>query len=219
MPANSFSSKSNIYQLRIPALLSVLMSSATPVLAQLSVHVQTRVTNITSSNFTYGPVSTSPPTCDAASGGPGCKYVSFDFKGTCKTLEEDRHPGSGKCTITGNPTVLFSFSPSGSHDQNGNSTGVCAPFVESLVTTYEDGSTVNANGQGEVCCSDESTDNLCKGGFGPPFVTRESTIITGGSRRFKDVKGSGVETSAGYVDGSEIAQQEQVWVFPEPAHP
>jgi len=52
------------------------------------------------------------------------------------------------------------------------------------------------------------------GGFGPPFVTRESTIITGGTGAFAGIRGSGLETSAGYKDGSEIAQQEQVWVLP-----
>jgi hypothetical protein len=214
MTANTFLSKSKVGQLRLATLFFVLMFSAMPVLAQKSLHVETTVTNITSSNFTYGPVSTSAPTCSAASGGPGCKFVSFDFKGTCETAQEGHHLDIGKCTITGTPTVLFSFSPSGAHDQNGNSTGVCAPFFESLVTTYEDGSTLNANGQGEVCCADDS----CAGGFGPPFVTHESTIITGGSGTLAGIKGTGIEISAGYIDGSEVALQEQVWIFPEASH-
>jgi len=221
MPANSLFGKSDVCQWRLATLLSALAFSAAPALAQQSVHVQTTVTNIISSPFTYGPVSTSPPTCNAVSGGLGCKFASFDFKGTCETVQEDRRSEIARCTITGNPTVLFSFSPSGGHDQNGNSTGLCAPFFESLVTTYEDDSTLDANGQREVCCADDS----CLVGvpptptFGPPFVARESTIITGGTRRFRDVKGSGVETSAGYADGSEIAQQEQVCVFSKSPNP
>jgi hypothetical protein len=182
-----------------------------PALAQHSVHVETTVTNITDSNFIYGPASA---TCDPVKSGPGCKFLSFDFKGTCETAVEGPRLGINKCTIIGTPTISFSFSPSGARDENGNSTGVCAPFIENLVTTYEDGSTLNANGQGEVCCSNESTDNLCKGGFGPPLVTRESTIIAGGTGKLKGITGSGLEVGAGYPDGSEIAQQEQVWLLP-----
>jgi len=192
-------------------LVVALMFSAAPALAQRSVHVETVVTNISDSNFAYGPASA---TCDPVNSGPGCKFVSFDFKGTCETAEEGFSPRVGKCTITGTPTISFSFSPSGARDENGNSTGVCAPFVESLVTTYDDGSTLKANGQGEVCCSDDTTGNLCKGGFGPPFVARESTIINGGTGKLKGVTGSGLEVGAGYPDGSEIAQQEQVWILP-----
>jgi len=213
MPANSLFLTSAPCEWGMAALLAVLCSAA-PALAQRTVHVETTVTNITDSNLTYGPVSASPPTCNAVSGGPGCKSLSFDFKGTCETMREDHSGEVKKCIITGTPTVLFSFSPSGAHDENGNSTGVCAPFIESLVTTYEDGSTLNATGQGQVCCSDDSTDNLCKGGFGPPFVARESTIITAGTGKLRGVTGSGLEVGAGYPDGSEIAQQEQVWVFP-----
>ena len=215
MPANSLLLTSAPCEWGMASLLAVLMCGAAPALAQRTVHVETAVTNITDSNFTYGPVSTSPPVCSATSGGPGCKFLSFDFKGTCETVRED-YPGKvNKCMITGTPTVLFSFSPSGTHDQNGDSTGVCAPFIESLVTTYEDGSTLNATGQGEVCCSDDSTDKLCNGGFGPPFVTRESAIITGGSGKLKGVTGTGLEAGAAGPDGAEIAQQEQVWIFPK----
>ena len=213
MPANSLFLTSAPCEWGMAALLAVLCSAA-PALAQRTVHVETTVTNITDSNLTYGPVSASPPTCNAVSGGPGCKFLSFDFTGTCETAQEGHFANISKCTISGTPIVWFSFTPSGAHDENGNSTGVCAPFIESLVTTYEDGSTLNATGQGQVCCSDDSTDNLCKGGFGPPFVARESTIITAGTGKLRGVTGSGLEVGAGYPDGSEIAQQEQVWVFP-----
>ena len=218
MRANSFFGALERSQLGMAALL-VLMSSAAPALAQRTVHVESTVTNIIDSNFTYGPVSTSPPTCNAVSGGPGCKFLSFDFTGTCETAQEGHFANISKCTISGTPIVWFSFTPSGAHDENGNSTGVCAPFIESLLTTYEDGSTLNATGQGEVCCSDESTDNLCNGGFGPPFVARESAIITGGSGKLKGVTGNGLEVGAAGPDGSETAQQEQVWIFPKSSKP
>jgi hypothetical protein len=216
MHADAFFVTSRRCRLGMAALLSVLTGSAAPALAQRTVHVETTVTNITDSNVTYGPVSTTPPTCDAVSGGLGCKFLSFDFKGTCQTVQETRPAGTSKCTIAGSPTVLLSFSPSGAHDQNGNPTGGCFPFFESLVTTYEDGSTLNANGQGEVCCADDSCSG---GGFGPRFVTRESTFITGGTGKLKSVTGTGVETSAGVIGGSETALQEQMWVFPESSHP
>ena len=216
MAANSCFIRPERSQLPKAILLIALIFDAAPALAQRSVHVETIVTNITDNNFTYGPASA---TCDPVKGGAGCKFLSFDFKGTCETATEG-HPGQGsKCTITGTPTVWFSFSPSGAHDENGNSTGVCAPFIESLVTKYEDGSTLDASGQGEVCCSDDSIDNLCKGGFGPPLVTRESTMITGGTGKLNGLTGSGLEVGAGYSEGSEIAQQEQVWIFPKASKP
>ena len=216
MAANSYLIRPERCQLPKAILLVALMFSAAPALAERSVHVETTVTNITDSNFTYGPASA---TCDPVNGGPGCKSLSFDFKGTCETTTEGHPDGASKCTITGTPTVWLSFSPSGAHDADGNSTGVCAPFIESLVTKYEDGSILNASGQGEVCCSDDSIDNLCKGGFGPPFVSRESTIITGGNGKLKGVTGSGLEVGAGYSDGREIAQQEQVWIFSKASNP
>lgn len=182
-------------------------SWANPALSQQTLHVETTVTDIASRGFTFGPVSA---TCDPANGGPGCSFLNFEFTGNCITTEETRAVVPRRCTISGTPSILLSFSSAGMHDSSGNPTGVCAPFFESLVTTYSDGSTISANGQGQVCCADAS----CSGGFGPPFVTRESTIITGGTGAFAGSRGSGLETSAGYKDGSEIAQQEQVWVLP-----
>jgi hypothetical protein len=196
-----------LFTVSVLAAVVVLTASFTPLLAQQIVHVETAVTNITSTNFIYGPVG---PDCSATSGGPGCKFVSFDFSGTCKTVVEGGDGASRNCKLSGSPTVLFSFSPSGPHDANGNPTGVCAPFVETLTAEYRDGSTLEATGQGTVCCAG----NTCSGGFGPPFVTHESTIITGGTGALAGVRGSGLETGAGYPDGSEIAQQEQVWLLP-----
>lgn len=195
---------------RIAAAFAVAAASlsAAPGFAQQSVHVETTVTDIVSSNFTYGPAG---PNCDPSAGGTACKYLNFSFTGNCATNVETRQARRQLCTISGTPTILLSYStPSGAHDGNGNPTGVCLPFFESLATDYEDGSTLHANGQGVVCCAAAS----CSGGFGPPFVTRESTIITSGTGRLEGVKGSGSETGAGYSDGSEFAQQEQIWVFP-----
>ena len=70
--------------------------------------------DITDSNFGYGPASA---TCDAASGGPGCKFVSFDFSGKCKTVQEVDPFEVSECTVSGPPTILFLFSSSGAHDQ------------------------------------------------------------------------------------------------------
>ena len=94
MRANSSFGTLERSQLGTAALLSVLMSTATPALAQRTVHVESTVTNIIDSNFTYGPVSASSPTCNAVSGGPGCKSLSFDFKGTCETMREDHQERS-----------------------------------------------------------------------------------------------------------------------------
>src|SRR5215469_15507364 len=131
MAANSCLIRPERCQLPKAILLIALMVNAAPALAQHSVHVETTVTNITDSNFTYGPASA---TCDPVKSGPGCKFVSFDFKGTCATAAEGPRADVSSCTITGMPTIWFSFSPSGARDENGNSTGVCAPFIESLVT-------------------------------------------------------------------------------------
>jgi hypothetical protein len=85
MPANFVLSRLDVRQLGLTTLLFAFMCSPAPTLAQQSVHVETTVTDITDSNFGYGPASA---TCDAASGGPGCKFVSFDFRGKCKTVQE-----------------------------------------------------------------------------------------------------------------------------------
>ena len=192
----------------ILVLASMLFLSTAPAFAQQTVHVETTV-NFATSNTTFGPVSISSPACDATNGGAGCKFLSFDFKGACETREEGRHVNASKCTISGSTTILLSFSPSGAHDQSGNPTGVCVPFFESFMRRYEDAGVLELNGQGTICCAEDS----CSGGFGPPLVFRESTIITGGTGRFMSVKGSGADTGAQYSDGTGIAQEEEVWVF------
>jgi hypothetical protein len=133
---DNFSTRPQAPRSYILVLASMLTFNTSPVFAQQTAHVQTTV-NFTSSNTTFGPVSGS---CDATNGGAGCKFLSFDFNGTCETREEGRHVNASKCTISGSPTILLSFSPSGAHDQNGNPTGVCVPFFESFMRTYEDGS-------------------------------------------------------------------------------
>ena len=193
---------------------STMFLSAAPAFGQQTVHAETTVTNIVSSNFTFGPVSSSPPACDATNGGAGCKFLSFDFKGNCETRGEGRHVNVSKCTISGSPTILLSFSPSGAHDQRGNPTGVCVPFFENFMRRYEDSSVLEFNGQGTICCAEDSCSGL---GFGPPFVFRESTIITGGTGRFVGVKGNGSDSGAEASDGIGIAQEEEVWVLPQAA--
>src|SRR5215472_9890110 len=88
------------------------------VFAQQMTHVETTV-KFGSSNTTFSPVSSLG--CDAINGSAGSKFLSFDFKGTCETREEDSHANVSQCTING-PTILLSFSPSGAHDQSGNPT-------------------------------------------------------------------------------------------------
>src|SRR5215472_4493113 len=75
----------------ILVLASVMFLSTAPAFGQQTVHAETTVTNIVSSNFTFGPVSSSPPACDATNGGSGCKFLFFDFKGNCETRGEGRH--------------------------------------------------------------------------------------------------------------------------------
>jgi hypothetical protein len=180
--------------------------NAAPLFAQQTAHVETTV-NFTSGSTTFGPVG---PACDAINDGAGCKFLSFDFKGTCETRDESRHANLGKCTINGSTTILLSSSPSGAHDQSGNPTGFCVPFFESFMRRYDDGGVLEFNGQGTACCAQDSCSGL---GFGPPLVFRESTIITGGTGRFTSIKGNGADTGAQYSDGTGIAQEEEVWVF------
>ena len=125
--------------------ICMIGSWANPALSQQTLHVETTVTDIASRGFTFGPVSA---TCDPANGGPGCSFLNFEFTGNCITTEETRAVVPRRCTISGTPSILLSFSSAGMHDSSGNPTGVCAPFFESLVTTYSDGSTITANGQG-----------------------------------------------------------------------
>src|SRR5215469_16543785 len=105
MAANSCLIRPERCQLPKAILLIALMVNAAPALAQHSVHVETTVTNITDSNFTHGPASA---TCDPVNGGPGCKFLSFDFKGTCETATEGHPDEASKCTLTGTPTVWLS---------------------------------------------------------------------------------------------------------------
>jgi len=134
--------------------------NAAPVFAQQTVHAETTV-NFGTANTAFGPVS---GTCDATNGGAGCKFLSFNTNGTCETREEIHHANLGKCTINTSTTILLSFSPSGAHDQSGNPTGVCVPFFESFMRSYEDGSVFEANGQGTACCAEDS----CSGGLAHP---------------------------------------------------
>jgi len=189
----------------ILVLASMLIFNTGPVFAQQTVHAQTTV-KFGNANTTFGPVSSG---CDAINGGPECKFLSFETDGTCETREEIGHANFGKCTLKTSTTVLLSFSPSGAHDQSGNPTGVCVPFFESATRSYDDGSVLDLNGQGTACCAEDS----CSGGFGPPLVFRESTILTGGTGRFMSIKGKGSDSGAQYSDGTGIAQEEEVWVF------
>ena len=99
-------------------------------------------------------------------------------------------------------------------DESGNPTGVCVPFFESFMRRYEDSSVLEFNGQGTICCAEDSCSGL---GLGPLFVFRESTIITGGTGRFVGVKGNGSDSGAEASDGIGIAQEEEVWVLPQAA--
>jgi hypothetical protein len=179
------------------------MLCPTPVFAQELRHAAEVMKQTSSGTASFGPVSA---TCSATTGGPGCKFVTASGEGGSGEIVEGDDAGA-TFTFTGDATTTlpFVFTPSGAHDAGGASTGVCFNFFRTNHWVFEDGSTIDLNGQGSQCCAASN----CSGGAGPPSVTHLSTIITGGTGRFLGLKGAGERASA---SGRII--EEQVWEVP-----
>ena len=154
----------------------------------------------------FGPVSA---TCDAGAGGPGCRFVNFSDSGTGTVVEGNSAAGNKfKWADHGSVLILFPF-PNGAHDAAGNPTGACFPFVATSHLTFQDGSTIDQDQQGDTCC----VSNSCPTGTGPLNIDRTSMFITGGTGKFAGLSGGGSRSvNSTDVGGSFI--DEQVWVLP-----
>jgi hypothetical protein len=178
------------------------MLCATPVFAQELRHVAEVLKETSIGPASFGPVGA---LCNATTGGPECKFLDRSGSGTGKIVEGGDDAG-GTFTYNQPNTVLFVSTPNGSHDASGAPTGFCYPIFGPEHQVFEDGSTIDLNRQGSVCCGASS----CPPPRGlQPAVFHISTIITGGTGRFAGLKGSGERASA---SGTII--DEQVWELP-----
>ena len=189
----------------VGVLLSAVMLCATPVFAQELRHVAEVLKEASIGPASFGPVSGVAPLCSATTGGPGCKFLDRSASGTGKIVEGGDDAG-GTFTYAQTNGVLFASTPSGPHDVSGVPTGVCFPVFGSDHWVFEDGSTIDLNRQGSVCCAASSCPppRMLQ-----PAVFHISTIITGGTGRFAGLKGGGERASA---PGTII--EEQVWELP-----
>ena len=188
-------------------LLSAVLLCTTPVFAQELRHVAEVLKRTSNGTPSFGPVSAVPPLCSATTGGPGCKFATPGVEGGIGKIVEGGDDTGSTFTWTHKEMVLFVLTPSGAHDASGAPTGFCAPAFGVEHWVFEDGSTIDLNKQGSVCCAASSCPP--PRGLTPPFVTHESTIITGSTGRFLGLKGGGERTSA---FGRLI--EEQVWELP-----
>ncbi len=203
-------SQCRVHAVGLGVVLSAVMLCATPVFAQELRHVAVVLKRDINGSRSFGPVSLVDPLCSATTGGPGCKFVTIVEGGTGKIVEGGDDTGS-RFTFTHEDTALFVLTPSGAHDASGASTGSCVPLFGQEHWIFEDGSTIDLNKQGSVCCALSSCGPPRK--LGPPFVTRESSIITGGTGRFVGLKGGG-ERAADASGGIGRIIEEQVWELP-----
>src|SRR6266851_1589886 len=179
------------------------MLCATPVFAQELRHVAEVLKETSRSPASFGPAG---PTCNAMTGGLGCKFLDASAGGTGKIVEGGDDDAGGTFTYTQTNGVLFVSTPSGPHDVSGVPTGLCYPIFGSDHWVFEDGSTIDLNRQGSVCCAASSCPPPRRL---QPAVFHISTIITGGTGRFVGLKGGGERASA---SGTLI--EEQVWELP-----
>ncbi len=189
-------------------LLSAVMLCAAPVFAQELRHVAEVLKQTSSDSVSFGPVSAVPPLCSETTGGPGCKFSTASGGGGIGKIVEG---AGGTFTWTSETTFLLAgvVTPSGAHDASGAPTGFCSPFFGPEHWVFEDGSTIDLNRQGSLCCAASS----CSGGFrtaNPLHVTHVSTIITGGTGRFVGLKGGGERAAS--APGATV--EEQVWELP-----
>ncbi len=202
-------SQRRVHTVGVGVLLSAVMLCATPVFAQELRHVAEVLKGTSSGPRSFGPVSLVPPLCNATTGGPGCKFVTeTGVSGTGKIVEGGDDAG-GTFNWTTENTFLFVLTPSGAHDLSGAPTGFCVPLFGLEHWVFEDGSTIELNKQGSLCCAASP----CSGGLkiaAPLHVTHVSTIITGGTGRFVGLKGGGERAAS--EPGAII--EEQVWELP-----
>jgi len=130
------------------------------------------VGEITITSFAFG----GPPGCDPLTGA-GCTF--YDLGASVK----GQHTPFGPYTETATATVLLLSTPNGGHDANGNPTEYCMQELGTAIDTYSDGSTISSDFQGTSCCATAS----CNGG--PPRVNHDSSVITGGTKRFSGAEG------------------------------
>jgi hypothetical protein len=200
-------SQRRVHTVGVGVLLSAVMLCATPVFAQELRHVAEVLRRDINGPSSFGPVGAS---CDAATGGLGCKFRTAVEGGTGKIVEGGDDTGS-RFTFTHEDTALFDLTPSGAHDASGAPTGFCTPFFGREHWVFEDGSTIELNRQGSLCCALSSCGPPKR--LGPPFVIHESTIITGGTGRFVGLKGGGERAAIGSGGIGRIIE-EDVWELP-----
>jgi hypothetical protein len=193
----------------VGVLLSAVMLCATPVFAQELHHAGEVLKKTSGGPFSFGPVSVVPPLCSATTGGLGCKFVTASEGGIGKIVEDGDDTGS-RFTWTKETTVLFVRTPSGAHDASGAPTGFCVPSFSGEHWVFDDGSTIDLNGQGSICCAASSCSDALRISA-PIHVAHVSTIITGGTGRFVGLKGGGERASA---SGPDRIIEEQVWELP-----
>jgi len=206
MLSNLTFSQRRVHTVGVGVLLLAVMLCATPVFAQELRHAAEVLKKTSGGPVSFGPFSL---TCSTTMGGSGCKFVTASEGGIGKIVEGGDDTGS-RFTWTREVTVLLVLTPSGAHDANGDPTGFCAPLFGPEHWVFEDGSTVDLNGQGSTCCAASP----CSGGLkiaSPLHVAHISTIITGGTGRFVGLKGGGERASA---SGPDRSIEEQVWELP-----
>ncbi len=201
----------------VGVLLSAVMLCATPVFAQELRHTAEVLKTTSNGTVSFGPVS---PTCSATDHS-GCKFLTVTGVGAIGKIVEGDDAGD-TFTSTGDVTLLFVFTPSGAHDASGDPTGFCAPSFGSEHWVFEDGSTIDLNRQGSICCAASSCPGAIRVG-NPLHVAHVSTIITGGTGRyvstiitggtgrFVGLKGGGERAIA---SGPDRTIEEQVWELP-----
>ncbi len=152
----SFSQR-RVQTVGVGVLLSAVMLCATPVFAQELRHVAEVMKKTGGPTLTFGPVSL---TCSATMGGSGCKFITAGEGGIGKIVEGGDDTGSRFTWTKETTLLLLVLTPSGAHDASGVSTGSCAPSFGGEHWVFEDGSTIDLNGQGSQCCAASN----CSGG-------------------------------------------------------
>jgi hypothetical protein len=160
------------------------------------------VTQVTLSNAVFGPPG---PNCKPSIGLlSGCIYTISDFTGTGNSV------AFGPFTIKSKTTLLFGangafVTPSGGHDRTGNPIGFCAPAFGSGTNTYE-GGTISSNSQAVSCCASNNLKDCptLTDPFGPPTISRISSVITGGTGKYAGISGGAMGNSSSATSSAPI---------------